>query len=288
MNGPASSAGLSGAFATLAESLETAVATPGIDDASRHVLARRVAALLDDRAGFLVGYRGTWDEAAVRDYAASRRHDGGERTSPHVETMHLHALERLALLEGAETPGHVARVADCTRVLATARGESQAASATLGLAARIHDVGLAAVPEELFLNRSRVDSYETQLVETHTRVGAALLDALVAWLGVVEGPLAVARDIVLCHHERHDGLGPHGLAGEAIPPAARLVALADVYDTLRRNRPSREGLDHAAAVVAIRSSNRGGQARFDPELLPVFIACTGEIGAIYDHHGEIV
>jgi len=118
-------------------------------------------------------------------------------------------------------------------------------------------------------------------VDAHTRAGAAMVEGMMETLGVDAGPLATGAEIVRCHHERFDGLGPQGLAGEAIPYAARLFAIADVYDTLRRRRPHREPLDHAAAVVAIRAGNRDGRRQFDPALLPAFVTAADRFDAVF-------
>jgi HD-GYP domain-containing protein (c-di-GMP phosphodiesterase class II) len=89
----------------------------------------------------------------------------------------------------------------------------------------------------------------------------------------------MARGIVRSHHERYDGGGyPDQLAGEAIPAAARLVALADVYDALRRKRLHKPPMVHADAMAIILDHSSG---QFDPTLLPVLAACQADWDRIF-------
>lgn len=267
-------------FARLAETLEALGDLELLDAGQRHVLERRVAKLLEERDRFLLDFRAAWTPAAVDDYRALA--GSGDEAALHDELMHLFALVELTLVDGAESRGHLERTAAFVRTLAAARDEPTEFCTAIGFAALIHDVGLVVVPEELVQSRARVDSYESQLIDLHTRVGAALVDTVCDRLGVDDGPLALGRDIVRCHHERYDGLGPLGLAGEAIPYAARLFAIVDVYDTLRRQRTHRAALDHAAAVVAVRAGNRDGRVQFDPDLLPAFLACEADFDRLFD------
>ena len=269
-------------FAKLVETFARLSELPGLDAGQRQLLHRRAITLLDMRDRFLIKYRSTFDAETLEDYRVMRS-DEAVLTVRQVEdeTLHLFALAQLTLIEGAETVGHLERTTGYARVLAETRGDQAVCIDSLGHAAPIHDIGLLVVPEEIFARRGLVDSYESMLIDTHTRIGAELVDAVMQGLGVRDGPLAIGCDIARCHHERYDGLGPQGLAGEAIPYAARLFAIADVYDTLRRRRRHRESLDHAAAVVAIRAGNRDGRAQFDPDLLPVFVDCAERFDAVF-------
>jgi putative two-component system response regulator len=90
----------------------------------------------------------------------------------------------------------------------------------------------------------------------------------------------MASAVVRHHHERYDGQGyPDGLMGSAIPAAARLVAVADVYDALRRPRPHKSALPHETACRILLEHSRG---QFDPELLQAFAACQDRFQQIYD------
>ncbi len=116
-------------------------------------------------------------------------------------------------------------------------------------------------------------------MQTHTLIGASILDALAREYGESLAFLAVASVIVRYHHERYDGQGyPDGLAGEVIPAAARLVAVADVYDALRRKRFHKPALTHPEAVHIIIDGSPG---QFDPAVVRAFGACQDEFGRIY-------
>jgi HD-GYP domain-containing protein (c-di-GMP phosphodiesterase class II) len=89
----------------------------------------------------------------------------------------------------------------------------------------------------------------------------------------------MAIDIIRHHHEKHDGTGyPDRLAGSAIPLAARVVALADVYDALRCRRSWKPALAHAAALQLLTEASPG---QFDPALLKVFQGCAAEFDRIF-------
>src|SRR5439155_9225196 len=101
----------------------------------------------------------------------------------------------------------------------------------------LHDIGKVGLPDSLLSKPGPLDPAERALVQTHPIIGATMLDALTREHGDSLGFLGVALVIVRYHHERYNGQGyPDGLCGDAIPPPARLAALADVYDALRRQR----------------------------------------------------
>ena len=97
--------------------------------------------------------------------------------------------------------------------------------------------------------------------------------------GAARGFLQMAGDVIRHHHERHDGTGyPERLAGAAIPLAARIVAVADVYDALRSRRSYKPALSHLAAVQLMCESSEG---QFDPALLQAFHRCAGQFERIF-------
>jgi HD-GYP domain-containing protein (c-di-GMP phosphodiesterase class II) len=124
-----------------------------------------------------------------------------------------------------------------------------------------------------------LESHERTLIQTHTILGDRILDALAQEHGESLEFLGMARAIVRHHHERYDGRGyPDGLEGDAIPAAARLVALADVYDALRRRRYHKPPLSHAEAVAILVKRSPG---QFDPTLVEAFSRCDPEFERIY-------
>ncbi len=137
-------------------------------------------------------------------------------------------------LRDQQTAHHTARVTELTVELARAAGLGDAEIVHIRRGALLHDIGKMAVPDEILLKRGKLTAEETAVMQRHPTYAHDLL-----W------PIAYLRpalDIPYRHHERWDGNGyPRGLKGEAIPLAARLFAVVDVWDALRSARPYREG-----------------------------------------------
>src|SRR5262249_13501431 len=148
----------------------------------------------------------------------------------------------------------------------------------------LHDIGKVVLPDSVLLKPGPLDPAERKLMETHTTAGCDILDALAKEFGDALDFLGTARAVVRSHQERFDGTGsPDGLAGDEIPPAARLTALADVYDALRRQRPHKPSLTHRQAARWILEES-GGQ--FSPALLRAFALCQEEFARIYTSLGQ--
>jgi putative two-component system response regulator len=126
----------------------------------------------------------------------------------------------------------------------------------------LHDVGKIAIPDRILLKPGRLDDEEFAIMKTHTIRGKEIIGEL----GDINSSLYLkhCEDICYSHHERFDGKGyPQGLSGTAIPLAARLASLADVYDALVSARVYKSALSYSEAIVIIREG-RGTQ--FDPIL----------------------
>src|SRR5262249_22807582 len=135
------------------------------------------------------------------------------------------------------------------------------------------------LPDSVLLKPGRLTDEERALMETHPVIGDRMLEALAEEHGESLGFLGTASAIVRQHHERYDGGGyPDGLRGEGIPAAARLVALADVYDALRRRRFHKAALGHAEAVDIILQKSPG---QFDPAVLRAFSQVHPDFERIY-------
>jgi putative two-component system response regulator len=143
----------------------------------------------------------------------------------------------------------------------------------------LHDIGKMGLPEPLLLKPGPLTDQERALMQTHTIIGDQLLEALGREHGESLGFLGMASAIVRHHHEYYDGRGyPDKLAGDAIPPAPRLVALADVYDALRRQRFHKPALSHREACSIILEKSPG---QFDPAVLEAFAASAPEFERIF-------
>jgi putative nucleotidyltransferase with HDIG domain len=162
----------------------------------------------------------------------------------------------------AYTQGHCLRVADLGCAVARRLGWDDHRLFWFRVGALLHDVGKIDIPAEILNKPGRLTSEEWALMRSHPEAGVELLRG-------IDFPEDVIP-IVLSHHEKFDGSGyPHGLAGDAIPLSARILALADVYDALVTDRSYRAGLQHAEAI-RIMANDSG--AHFDPVLFAEFEA----------------
>ncbi|HEY1187905.1 MAG TPA: HD domain-containing phosphohydrolase [Gemmata sp.] len=182
--------------------------------------------------------------------------------------------------------GYHARLPQYVRALAAAVPSSGAYTRLahpvfvdlLARAAPAHDLGMLAVPAEALAKRGRLDDTERLAVQAHPTIGGQLLAKLAAAHPEATG-VALAADIAKGHHERWDGTGyPEGLKGEQIPLAARVVALASVYDALRNRRPYRPALSHPRAVRVVTAESPG---QFDPTLVTAFGAIAEQFDRIF-------
>ena len=171
-------------------------------------------------------------------------------------------LGRAAEYKDNETGLHVIRMSHFSKLLALAAGCSPAWAEDLLNAAPMHDVGKIGIPDAVLRKPGPLDADEWATMRRHPEIGAEIIGEHPS------GVLQLAREIALAHHEKWDGSGyPRGLAGEAIPLSARIVAIADVFDALTTRRPYKEpwpvqdALDHIAAQAG---------KHFDPALVALF------------------
>ena len=169
-------------------------------------------------------------------------------------------IETLALRDRM-TARHSAAVARYSRAMAQALGWTRQEEELVHTAGLLHDIGKFAFPDSILLADSRLTDEQWEQVKRHPEDGAGIVRRIDGY-----GPVA---EVVLAHHERWDGSGyPRGLAGEAIPKPARLIAVADTYDVITardsyRKPVSPAGGDRGAARVAGR--------QLDPDVVEVFV-----------------
>jgi putative nucleotidyltransferase with HDIG domain len=164
---------------------------------------------------------------------------------------------------------HATEVARCARLTAQRLGLSAAEVDRVELAALLHDVGKTTIPDSVLGKPGQLDPEEWRLMRTHTLVGERIV------LGAA--PLAHVADLVRSSHERIDGTGyPDGLAGEAIPCGARIIAVCDAFDAMTTNRPYRAAMPRLAALAELR---RGSGKQFDALVVDAFSAATVSLPA---------
>jgi putative two-component system response regulator len=194
----------------------------------------------------------------------------------HEET--IHRLVAAVACRDLETGEHLVRTGLYSEILARFAGWSSAEAERIRLAAPMHDIGKIGLPDAILRKQGSLTPDERSVMERHTTTGAALLT------GSNSAVLTMAREIALCHHERWDGNGyPNGLAREAIPEAARILAIADVYDALMHDRVYRRALPEEEAL-RIMSAENGRQ--FDPSLMAVFFTVLDEFREVSQKHPD--
>lgn len=184
----------------------------------------------------------------------------------------VQCLGRAAEYKDNETGMHVVRMSHYARTLAKAMGFPDQVADELLHAAPMHDVGKIGIPDAILTKPGKLSDDEWMVMKQHTVIGAEILGQHPS------GLLNLAATIARSHHERWDGTGyPDGLKGENIPVAARIVAVADVFDALTSERPYKHAWPVDEALDFIRQQR--GQ-HFDPAVVDVFIEHLPEILAI--------
>jgi putative two-component system response regulator len=204
-----------------------------------------------------------------------------ERTAD-VERTRLELIRRLgraAEYRDDESGLHVIRMSHYARLLALASGTSEDLAETVFLAAPMHDIGKIGIPDELLRKSGPLTPEEDKRMREHTAIGATIIGRHDNEL------LDTARIIALTHHERWDGEGfPHKLAGEHIPLAGRIVAIADVFDTLTSERPyKKEWPVEQACDYLLEQAGK----RFDPVLVARFLEILPEVLKIKETYSEL-
>ena len=134
-------------------------------------------------------------------------------------------------------------------------------------AAPLHDIGKIAVSDLILLKPGKLDDDEYEKMKLHTTKGGDMINRILSNLGDEEF-LQVAYDIAMFHHEKWDGSGyPKGLKGEEIPLAARIMAVADVFDALVAERCYKKPMPVDKAIEIL---NKDAGTHFDPEIIRIF------------------
>lgn len=194
-----------------------------------------------------------------------------------------------------ETGYHVIRVACCSRVLAKADGLPPEEVRAIFLTSPLHDVGKIGVPDGILLKKGSLSAEERTIMEKHCEIGASILleeprgmqelfddSPAIEVSEVPSSPADNLRDaaaaIILSHHEKWDGSGyPNRLAEEKIPVGGRIVAICDVYDALRAERPYKEAFSVEKTLGIMQD---GAGSHFDPNLFEVFETVASEFEEI--------
>jgi response regulator RpfG family c-di-GMP phosphodiesterase len=198
------------------------------------------------------------------------------------------ALSKLVEYRDSETGEHLIRLQRYSRCLAEEAAKAPPYKEQIDAAfidmlescVPLHDIGKATVPDHILLKPGKLSLEERIIMQRHTVVGRETLQGITTQQALSPAFLQTALDIVCYHHERWDGQGyPEGLTGSDIPLAARIVAIADVYDALRARRVYKPALSHASAVEVM---TKGSDGQFDPALLACFTRCAPQFEQIFN------
>ena len=209
-----------------------------------------------------------------------------------IQDVTILAMASLAETRDNDTGNHIRRTQYYLQLLANAlkthaRFSSFLSDHTITMlfkSAPLHDIGKVGIPDRILLKPGRFEPHEFEIMKTHCKLGRDAIQHAEDQLGLEVEFLKFAKEIAYGHQEKWDGSGyPEGLAGDAIPISARLMAVADVYDALISRRVYKEGMPHAKAVGII-AEGRG--THFDPDIADVFLALADQFQAVAQRYAD--
>jgi len=162
-----------------------------------------------------------------------------------------------------ETGFHVRRVSEIVRILAEKSGKDTSYCNDISIASILHDMGKIAISDKILQKPGKLTTEEFDRIKEHTTIGHAILNT--SSIPTIQ----IAAEIALSHHEKWNGMGyPMGLKGNEIPWAARVTALADVYDALANKRYYKDAWQDEDIFNYL---NEESAVSFDPDLLDLFM-----------------
>jgi len=212
-----------------------------------------------------------------------------------TETAAIMALARLSEHRDVTTDNHLERIREYSRVIAEAlagRSEyrhvlSSSRLEDLVMASVLHDIGKVGIPDAILFAAQEPSEEDEVLIRQHTIFGGDVIKSMEKSEETDSGFLRFARNIAYFHHECWDGSGyPFGLKGDDIPIEARIVALADFYETLTMATDPAGQLTHAQALQVIIQE---AGSRFDPDIVDAFVSREQEFVEIFNRLvGDVV
>jgi HD-GYP domain-containing protein (c-di-GMP phosphodiesterase class II) len=196
-----------------------------------------------------------------------------------VEDAYMHFSRQLAVIAESydeNTGNHIERVGELSVYFATKLNLEPDKIDKIRIFAPLHDIGKILVPKDILTKPGKLTDEEFEIMKKHVEYAEKLL-------GDSEY-FEIARNIALYHHEKYDGSGYlKGLKGEEIPIEARIVALVDIYDALRSERPYKKALSHEEALkIILEGDGRTKPEHFDPRVLEILRENSEEIKRIWE------
>ncbi len=228
------------------------------------------------------------DQNAALEAEVARRMAENDLT----QLVSIRALAHLAETRDPETGNHILRTQAYVQALATRLRDhprfvaflSQANIDLLTKSAPLHDIGKVGIPDNILQKPGPLTPAEWAIMKTHARLGSDAIESAEADVDKPVAFLMLAKEIAHWHHEKWDGSGyPDGLIGDSIPVAARLMALADVFDALISQRVYKPAMpiDEARTIIAA-----GGGRHFDPDISDAFLAGFDDFVTIAGHYSD--
>ena len=200
----------------------------------------------------------------LEQFTRSLEEQGGATDADGLPPAVVETVTSLALAIDAKdhyTQGHSRKVSAYSVMIAQALGMSAAEVEDIRLAGLLHDIGKVGIPEAILNKSGPLDASEWETMKTHTDLGAKILEPL--------KPMERIREMVRHHHEFYDGSGyPDRLEGDKIPHGARVIAIADAYDTITSARTYKKARTPEDAFAELE---RCAANQFDPEIVRAFI-----------------
>jgi len=200
----------------------------------------------------------------------------------------IYSLVKLSESRDDDTGAHLERVSVFCELLANLRSIPKYRDYinddyidNLTKASPLHDIGKVGIPDEILLKPGKLTEAEFEIMKKHTTIGADTLKEVKKRYPNNKF-LELGVNITLYHHEKWDGTGyPHGLAGEAIPLSARIMAVIDVYEALRSKRVYKDTYSHQESLEIIK---QGAGTFFDPEIVDVFVQNQAEFEEAFEKY----
>ncbi len=197
-----------------------------------------------------------------------------------IRLAYIQTVYRLTLAaeyRDKETGGHIKRISLYSQLMARNLRLTEAEVEVIFFASPMHDIGKIGIPDAILLKNGRHTRQESDVMKTHTTIGADILK------GSESEILASAYWIALTHHETWDGKGyPSGLKAEATPISGRIVHIVDIYDALRTKRPYKDALSHATALGMIEETAES----FDPRVFKSFMSSADDMNRLFEENKD--
>lgn len=175
----------------------------------------------------------------------------------------LNRLTRACTYKDCITGAHLERIGNLSRIIALELGLSETQAELIEIASPLHDIGKIAIPDRILLKRGKLTEDEFKLMKTHTTIGYEILK------NSPSPYLQTGALIALNHHEKYDGSGyPYAISGDDIPIEARIVTVADVFDSLTNHRPYKLAWPVDQAIDYIKSESG---KHLDPDCVTALI-----------------